>query len=467
MLLLRALFFLVSLSAVFSHAFATDFKTCSSNGQVSITTLTLTPSVPIVGENLQITLDGHTDVVLDRSTKVDITISAFGVQVATQSYGLCDLTSQCNVPVGDFELSLQQAIPSQAPAGIKIDAQVSVKNGATTVSCVDVTTEIKAKTSELYLEMLFNSWKEQHQKEYHDLDTHYHRFQIFKENLAKIESHNSRNQDVRLALNHLGDLTSQEYSDQYLNPVISRPTTSSTANPRANRLGMIYGIPDSVDWVAQGKVSEVKNQGQCGSCWSFSTTGSLESAYAIQNNQMITLSEQQLVDCSGSYGNQGCNGGLMDQAFKYVQDHGLTTEDAYPYTAADGTCRTDVKSVISLDSYVDVKANDEVALKKAVAQQPVAIAIEADQFTFQFYHTGVLKKGTCGTNLDHGVLLVGYGEEDGTKYWKVKNSWGATWGAEGYILLERTDDTNTPGTCGVATTASYPVLSKTSVMSEQ
>ena len=150
---------------------------------------------------------------------------------------------------------------------------------------------------------------------------------------------------------------------------------------------------------------------------------------------------------------------LMDSGFEYVKDHGLTTESNYAYRAKDGSCKADnYESVIKVTGYVDVQPNNEIELKKAVANQPLSIAIEADQMAFQFYSSGVLKKSKCGTNLDHGVLLVGYGEDNGTKFWKVKNSWGPKWGADGYILLERTDDESTEGTCGVATTASYPVL---------
>jgi C1A family cysteine protease len=227
----------------------------------------------------------------------------------------------------------------------------------------------------------------------------------------------------------------------------------------------MYGAvsaPASVDWSTNSNVvTPVKNQGSCGSCWAFSATGAIEGAYGIKNNKQISHSEQQLVDCAGlraGYGNMGCNGGLMDNAFTYGQDYVLQTESAYPYNAVGGTCAvTDKKgSAHSVVSFVDVTPNSEAALTAAVAQQPVSIAIQANQIGFQAYSSGVFN-GNCGTNLDHGVLLVGYGTDSasGLNYWKVKNSWGATWGEAGYIRIARNDATG-PGLCGVQMQPSYP-----------
>jgi len=204
-------------------------------------------------------------------------------------------------------------------------------------------------------------------------------------------------------------------------------------------------------------VTPVKNQGQCGSCWSFSTTGSTEGVNAINGKGLISLSEQQLVDCSGAYGNQGCNGGLMDNAFQYIiANGGICTEAAYPYTAQDGTCKNTCKKTVMIAGFKDVTHNSDVALATAVAQQPVSVAIEADQSSFQFYSGGVLT-AACGTALDHGVLAVGYGTDTGVEYWKVKNSWGASWGEAGYIRLARGDQYNGgAGQCGIYSDPSYP-----------
>jgi len=205
----------------------------------------------------------------------------------------------------------------------------------------------------------------------------------------------------------------------------------------------------------------VKNQGSCGSCWAFSSTGAIEGAYAIKNKQLKSFSEQQLVDCAGlraGYGNMGCNGGLMDNAFTYGEDYQLELESEYPYNAVGGTCSVSAKKGDghSVISFVDVTPNSEASLLTAVAQQPVSIAIQANQLAFQLYSSGILT-GNCGTSLDHGVLLVGYGSENGQNYWKVKNSWGPTWGEAGYIRILRADPTG-PGLCGVQMEPSYPVV---------
>jgi len=212
-------------------------------------------------------------------------------------------------------------------------------------------------------------------------------------------------------------------------------------------------VAAEVDWIAKGAVTPVKDQGQCGSCWAFSATGGIEGAVQIKTGKLTSVSEQQLVDCSGSEGNQGCNGGLMDYAFQFViKNKGIASEAAYPYTARDGSCKK-VASVSTISGFKDVSQGDEDELLAAVEKAPIPVAIEADQSCFQFYHSGVLDDASCGTNLDHGVLAVGYATDaaTGKDYWRVKNSWGASWGDKGYIKFVRGKNQ-----CGIALMASYP-----------
>jgi C1A family cysteine protease len=217
--------------------------------------------------------------------------------------------------------------------------------------------------------------------------------------------------------------------------------------------------PSELDWVSKGAVTPVKDQQQCGSCWAFSTTGSVESAYFLSTGKLISLSEQQLVDCSGSYGNEGCNGGEMSDAMSYIKDKGICLEKDYSYTASDGKCKK-CKSQTKIDSFVSVPENNENALLQAVTLQPVSVAIEADTSIFQFYSSGVMDSESCGTQLDHGVLVVGYGTKDGKDYWKVKNSWGTSWGDNGYILIGRNSSAK-EGICGIAMEPIYPIINKT------
>jgi len=237
-------------------------------------------------------------------------------------------------------------------------------------------------------------------------------------------------------------------------------------------------VASSVDWVTKGAVTPVKNQGQCGSCWAFSTTGATEGAYAIATGKLLSFSEQELVDCAGSYGNQGCNGGLMDNGFKYLVSKGDALESEYGYTGKSGSaCSASKSSSPALaagrvTSFHDVTPDSIPQMEAAVSQGPVSVAIEADQSGFQFYKNGVFS-GACGSNLDHGVLVVGYGTDSGKDYWKIKNSWGPTWGDQGYIRVIKGDsfETNSrkllggggggsSGECGLLKDPSYPVISK-------
>jgi cathepsin L len=304
---------------------------------------------------------------------------------------------------------------------------------------------------------LFQGFKSTHARSYSSTLEEQERFAVFRANVDKIRHHNSEAHSWRMDLNEYADLSPAEFKERMTCLHADRPRPHLSSPARLN----LSNVPDAVDWVAAGAVTPVKNQLSCGSCWAFSTTGSVEGAWFKAKNQLVSLSEQQLVDCSSAEGNAGCNGGLMDKAFKFIEANGICTETSYPYKAADGTCQK-CTSAVKITSFADVLPNNEDALQAAVAGQPVSIALCASGQDFQFYSSGVYSNTNCCTNLDHGVLVVGYGALGGVDYWKVKNSWGESWGDQGYILLKRGTGSGNPGICGLAMEPSYPVVGQVS-----
>jgi len=311
--------------------------------------------------------------------------------------------------------------------------------------------------TELEYQDAFNKWLGKHGKAYAD-EEFQNRYAIFKNNMDYVRDWNAQNSQTVLGLTVFADLTNEEYRSTYLGTTFDGTARLAAAKAAKSVRGPpVPPINATVNWVEKGAVTPIKNQGQCGSCWSFSTTGSVEGVHFLSTGNLVSLSEQNLMDCSSSYGNQGCNGGLMDNAFQYIiTNNGIDTESSYPYTAKDSKkCEYKAaNSAATISNYTDVNSGDETALAAAAKLQPISVAIDASQNSFQLYESGVYYEAACSsTELDHGVLVVGYGTDGGNDFWMVKNSWGTDWGIQGYIEMSRNKDNN----CGIATMASFPI----------
>jgi cathepsin L len=285
---------------------------------------------------------------------------------------------------------------------------------------------------------------------------------IFEKNLNFIQSHNMQyalgKKTFTVAMNKFGDLTNTEFVGQMNGFNKTRSMLNGNEGSQFLKPTNVK-IPDSVDWRTQGYVTPIKDQGQCGSCWAFSAVASLEGQHFKAAKKLVSLSEQNLVDCSRKFGNMGCDGGLMDQAFQYVKaNQGIDTEDSYTYTAEDGKCKFSKDNVgATCTGFTDITSGDEDALSTAIATiGPISVAIDASQDSFQFYSSGIYSDENCSSEeLDHGVTAVGYGSQgSGQDFYIVKNSWGTGWGAQGYIMMARNQD----NMCGIATMASYPLV---------
>jgi len=307
---------------------------------------------------------------------------------------------------------------------------------------------------------VFEQWMVDFGKTYATEEAKLKAFQVWLENTEQIAEHNSfSGRSFKMRLNQFGDVTGDDFKIAVHGHTGSCLLGVKDNYKRYDPAAAVVNLPTTVDWEAQGVVTPVKNQGQCGSCWAFSATGSTECQVAIKTGKLNSLSEQQLVDCSGAYGNEGCNGGYVEEAFRYIEANGgLCTEQEYPYKGVGGSCKASScgTKFDPISDFTPVTKDSESSLEAAVVTGCVSVCIEADQFAFQFYSSGVLD-GQCGTNIDHCVLAVGYGTLNGQEYWKVKNSWGTSWGEQGYVLICRACNKNgSKGECGIYTGPSFP-----------
>ncbi|EFJ18470.1 hypothetical protein SELMODRAFT_153766 [Selaginella moellendorffii] len=331
-------------------------------------------------------------------------------------------------------------------------------------SILDLGYDPQDLSSEERLQALFDSWMLQHGKSYADnalsgdsqAGEKATRYGIFKDNLRFIHGENEKNQGYFLGLNAFADLTNEEFRAQRHGGRFDRSRERTSHEEFRYGSVQLKDLPDSIDWREKGAVVGVKDQGSCGSCWAFSAVAAIEGVNKLATGELVSLSEQELVDCDKGE-DEGCNGGLMDYAFGFViKNGGLDTEADYPYKGYGTRCdRSKMNAkVVTIDGYEDVPVNDETALLKAVAHQPVSVAIDAGGSSMQFYRSGIFT-GRCGTDLDHGVTNVGYGKEDGKAYWIIKNSWGSNWGEKGYVKMARNTGL-AAGLCGINMEASYP-----------
>ncbi|KAI3388621.1 hypothetical protein SNEBB_010255 [Seison nebaliae] len=313
------------------------------------------------------------------------------------------------------------------------------------------------------LDDLWDVYKEKYDKIFNSIEEEIIHRQIYDENVKYIERHNLEEEQglhtYRLGINQFTDLT----NEQFLRSMGVFGGSGKEAERKSKESQKIRrNIPGAVDWRKKGYVTPVKNQIQCLASWAFSATGSLEGQWFKMYSKLVSLSEQNLVDCSSAFGNRGCFGGTMKNAFDYIQNNdGIDTEASYPFKQFETICKYKKENRgATLDGYFEIKSGDEDSLVDAVITAgPISTTIDASNLSFQLYDSGIYYEPHCSsTSVNHGALIVGYGSEDYVDYYIVKNSWGTTWGQEGYIYMARNRNNN----CGIATLASYPLVATNS-----
>ena len=306
---------------------------------------------------------------------------------------------------------------------------------------------------------LFTEWRNRQNKLYASPQEESYRLMVFSQNLDKVENIN-KDQSLTFTaeLNKFADLTEEEFVAKYSGLL----KTEVHMGPKAEKTKELAprGLrDDDVDWRRPGAVTDVVTQGQCGDSPYWGAVNAVESAWKLAGNQLVAFSVQQITDCSQDFGNQGCSGGLMTNTFQYLikDSKGIETAQDYPYTGKDGKCKFDPSKVVGkIRSYGEINSQDCDGLLHALSNQPVSVAVAAN--ALQFYQGGVFNNPRCGTQVNHGASLIGYGGSGNQEFWILRNSWGTDWGEQGYARLFRDDNKREPGMCGICLVASYPVV---------
>ncbi len=326
--------------------------------------------------------------------------------------------------------------------------------------------QLSAVMDQAEASLAFQEFVSEHGKEYASPEEQKRRFEIFADNYRRINEFNEKNSPrLTVGVNQFADLTDEEFEREYLQAGSAPPQCTVTQEQRAVLKPEGRRAQLDVNWVKQGKVLPVKDQGRCGSCWTFAATSVTETLYAIRENPqpLVRLAEQQLVDCcrasrtSICFSGNGCSGGIVGQALDYVRANGQTKSTEYPYTAKNGVCKEkDVTPVFKLDGYANITAGDVDSMEKAILTRSVAVGVAAGYFGFRFYKSGIVTEGCADTPINHGVTIVGAGAENGVDYWLVRNSWGGNWGASGYLKIARKRGSGM-GVCGITSCPQYPL----------